>query len=130
MRSSNLLLDIVTMIAVRPLDWMKSIARARLEEGVTHIIDFGPGEHQGIGSVTAHNINGSGVHIVTASAWKHTTSGEFLRSAKSALFESRAERVPRAVHWATKYQPQVLRRIGDNKLFLDTKFTRVVGTSS
>jgi fatty acid synthase subunit beta len=115
------------MIAVRPLDWMQAMARAKHEEGVTHIVDFGPGDHQGIGSVTAHNINGSGVHIITASAWKNTTSGEFLRSSKSVLFEDSVEKVPVAVHWGTKYKPHVLRRIDDNKLFLDTKFTRVVG---
>jgi fatty acid synthase subunit beta len=106
---------------------MKSLSHARDEEGVTHIIDFGPGEHHGIGSPTANNINGSGVHVISASAWTSTRNNDFLRSAKDVLFETEIEKIPLAVHWGKKYQPRVIRRVADNKLFLDTKFSRVVG---
>ncbi len=43
------------------------------------------------------------------------------------LFEGQRALVPFAPYWARDYAPRLIRRAADQKLFVDTRFTRVMG---
>ena len=48
-------------IFTSPIHWPKA---TNFPETATHAIDFGPGGLSGIGSLTARNLDGCGVHVI------------------------------------------------------------------
>lgn len=56
----KLLSSLVEQICTLPVDWPK----VTNQEGVTHLLDFGPGHVSGIGSLTGRNIEGSGAQVL------------------------------------------------------------------
>lgn len=63
----KLLESLVEQICTLPVDWPKVSS----QEGVTHLLDFGPGHASGIGSLTERNIEGSGAQVQSISVYIH-----------------------------------------------------------
>lgn len=122
--SSNLVEELVNLICVEYVDWIKATSKASLTEGVTHIIDFGPGQTSGIGTLTARNIEGSGVQVILGGSFQSV--GPSIVD-KSVLFLSMKEKIPFAPNWGQQFAPKLIQRKSDGKFLIETKFTRVLG---
>lgn len=96
-------------------------------QGITHVIDFGPGKMSGAVSFTSRNLEGSGVQFVMAGAFQPFRENDLVVADKSVLFDSRQEAIPYARDWQTEFGPRLVCRKVDNKLIVDTKYSRVVG---
>lgn len=112
--SKNLLSDIIKLQCVEHVNWPKAVLAA-VENGITHVIDWGPGGPSGIGSVCRRNLEGSGVQVIFAATEKNT------------LLNCRSEAIPFAVNWQRQYAPRITRRACDNRLIVDTLFSRLIG---
>lgn len=62
-KTTHLTAELIRLQCVEYVNWIKTTEHASLRNGVTHIIDFGPGQTAGIGSLTSRNIEGSGVQV-------------------------------------------------------------------
>lgn len=113
--SKNLLSDIIKLQCVEHVNWPKALLAAAVEHGITHIIDWGPGGSSGIGSVCKRNLEGSGVQVIFAS------------TEKNILLDCRPEAIPFAPNWQLQYAPRITRRTCDNRLIVDTLFSRLIG---
>jgi len=113
--SKDLLRDLIVLQSMTHVNWPKATSAATVENGITHIIDWGPGGTSGIGSVCKRNAEGGGVQVIFA-------SGE-----KNILLDRRPTAIPFAVNWQKQYSPRLVLRESDQRLIVDTKFTRVVG---
>ena len=60
---SSITRSLCDQIFTSPFHWPKA---TKFSEIVTHAIDFGPGGLSGIGSLTARNLDGRGVHAIIA----------------------------------------------------------------
>jgi len=119
--SASLVESILQQQVIQPVDWMKATAAARADQNVTHIIDFGPGTD--IAIVTSRNLEGWGVQVIAGGSLHRST---YIMD-KSILFEGDPTSVPFAPYWAREFAPRLIRRSADNRLFVDTRFTRVMG---
>ncbi|KAJ2465120.1 fatty acid synthase alpha subunit Lsd1, partial [Coemansia sp. RSA 2320] len=90
---------LVDSLCVLPVDWPK----ATTMEGITHMIDFGPGGVSGIGGLTNRNKEGTGVRVILAGALE---SSNHDLSAKAALFDTRASSVVFSPNWQRDYAPR------------------------
>ncbi|KXN68497.1 fatty acid synthase beta subunit, partial [Conidiobolus coronatus NRRL 28638] len=79
--SDRVLEDLVEMICTLPIDWVK----ATNVQGLTHVIDFGPGGSSGIGGLTSRNKQGTGVQVIIANT---LTGPNNQLSYKDDLFDS------------------------------------------
>ncbi|KAG1736410.1 uncharacterized protein EDB91DRAFT_1250033 [Suillus paluster] len=59
---TSIMRSLCDQIFMSPIHWTLATG---FPETATHIIDFGPGGLNGIGPLTAHNLEGHGVHVVT-----------------------------------------------------------------
>eukprot|EP00002_Diphylleia_rotans_P033397 TRINITY_DN709_c0_g1_i3.p1 TRINITY_DN709_c0_g1~~TRINITY_DN709_c0_g1_i3.p1 ORF type:complete len:4344 (-),score=1082.54 TRINITY_DN709_c0_g1_i3:153-13184(-) len=123
--ATDLTSSLVNLQVVEPVDFVKCTSAITAEAGFTHIIDFGPGEASGAGSILARNLEGAGLQIILAGSFN--PGSRPIVSDKSALFEKRKENLPTAPNWSVEYQPRLVKRAVDGKIVLDTKFTRLVG---
>ncbi|KIJ66907.1 hypothetical protein HYDPIDRAFT_174219 [Hydnomerulius pinastri MD-312] len=84
-------------------------------ETATHVIDFGPGGQNGIGPLTARNLEGRGVRVVIM--------GDKGRG-EAELFD--IEDVQYEEWWSKKYAPKLV-KTSDGTIHLDTPFSRLLG---
>lgn len=95
-KDAHLTETLVSLLCTEHVDWIQATAKASLEEGVTHIIDFGPGETAGIGTVTGRNCEGSGVQVLLAGSFKGVNQAIL---DKSILFYTSKDKIPYAPNW-------------------------------
>ncbi|KAH7884386.1 hypothetical protein F5I97DRAFT_1968464 [Phlebopus sp. FC_14] len=84
-------------------------------ESATHVIDFGPGGLNGIGPLTARNLDGRGVRVIIL--------GDKGRG-EAELFD--AEDVQYEAWWSKKYAPKLV-KTSDGTIRLDTPMSRLLG---
>lgn len=101
-KSTNLIKDLVELICVRQVNWEKSIPC----EGLTHIIDFGPGGTSGIGGLTYRNKEGTGVEVILAGALQGLNHD---LSYMADLFDSDINTVKFSQNWAEAYRPKLVK---------------------
>jgi fatty acid synthase subunit beta len=118
--SKDVLDDLVNMICTQRIDWVK----ATNVQGLTHVIDFGPGGASGIGGLTFRNKQGTGVQVVIADSL--TGSNKHL-SYKDDLFDSDISAVRYSANWAEEYRPKLVKTAKDGRVFVDTPMTRLFG---
>lgn len=78
-------------------------------------------------SFTSKNLEGSGVQFVMAGAFQPFKENDLVVADKSVLFDTRPQAIPFAREWETDFGPRVVQRTVDNKLIIETKYTRVMG---
>eukprot|EP00004_Rigifila_ramosa_P027693 TRINITY_DN910_c0_g1_i1.p1 TRINITY_DN910_c0_g1~~TRINITY_DN910_c0_g1_i1.p1 ORF type:complete len:2842 (-),score=503.53 TRINITY_DN910_c0_g1_i1:4431-12935(-) len=122
-QSSSLLTDVIALQTVELLVWPTCMDAALAHSQATHIIDFGPGETAGVGSVCARIYHGAGVQVIMAGSFK---SGSNLAD-KSVLFDRRESAIPFGRNYAKEYAPELVRRRSDDKLVVRTKFSELIG---
>ncbi|KAJ2398450.1 fatty acid synthase alpha subunit Lsd1 [Coemansia sp. RSA 2603] len=111
---------LVDSLCILPVDWIKATA----VDGITHVVDFGPGGVSGIGGLTNRNKEGTGVRAILAGALE---SNNHDLSAKAALFDTRASSVVYSQNWQRDYAPRLVRTETDGKLQIDTPMSRLLG---
>ena len=116
---SNILPELIRMITCEPLHW----TLASSFPDATHILDFGPGDALGIGYLTQKVKDGRGARIISATSLAVYGSNAQI-GGKEELFDRSTEHsIKYASDWLQEYSP----RISQNRLFLDTKFSRLLG---
>ncbi|KAG2076495.1 hypothetical protein BDR04DRAFT_694370 [Suillus decipiens] len=99
-------------IFTSPIHWTLATG---FPETATHVIDFGPGGLNGIGPLTARNLEGRGVRVITL--------GDKGRG-EAELFD--VEEVKYDEWWSKKYAPKLV-KTSDGTIHLDTPFSRLLG---
>eukprot|EP01119_Soliformovum_irregulare_P010017 TRINITY_DN2425_c0_g2_i3.p1 TRINITY_DN2425_c0_g2~~TRINITY_DN2425_c0_g2_i3.p1 ORF type:complete len:3502 (-),score=1233.34 TRINITY_DN2425_c0_g2_i3:1297-11802(-) len=113
---------LIQLQCIHPVDWVKSLSP--ISQGkFSHVIDFGPGQSAGIGSLCARNLVGAGIQVVVAGL---LTSPKPDLCPEWALFEKDPTIVPRARNWSIEFGPKV-EIDAEGKSIVQTKFTRVFG---
>ncbi|KAI0033531.1 fatty acid synthase [Vararia minispora EC-137] len=110
--SGSLTRSITEQIFVRHIHWTKA---TDFPENATHAVDFGAGGLNGIGPLTARNLDGRGVRMVVL--------GD--RGRGDAEFYSVRD-VQYVQAWTKKWSPKLV-KTSDGKVHLDTPFTRLLG---
>ncbi|KAB2838423.1 DUF1729 domain-containing protein, partial [bacterium] len=108
--------------SVLPVHWERATAEAHGDKGISHVLDFGPGESVGIGAITARNKEGTGVQVILAGALQ----GDRGLGDKSTLFDANPKSVRFAPNWERDFGPKLV-RLADGSLMVDTRFTRLLG---
>ncbi|MBI4365840.1 MAG: SDR family NAD(P)-dependent oxidoreductase [Deltaproteobacteria bacterium] len=108
--STNLLDDLLAMQWLHPVHWPTAV-RAAVRDGVTHVVDFGPGEASV--KLTGMNAEGRGVAVIAAA----TPAG------RTIVLHPDAERIPWGEDW-TAYRPRLVRVASTDRVWLDNAFTR------
>ncbi|KAL4066936.1 hypothetical protein J3A83DRAFT_4165578 [Scleroderma citrinum] len=110
--SSSITRSLCNQIFTSPIHW--DIATG-FPETATHIIDFGPGGVNGIGPLTARNLEGRGVRVIIL--------GDKGRG-EAELFD--IDDVQYEQWWSKKYAPKLV-KTSDGTVHLDTRFSRLLG---
>ncbi|KAI8394241.1 fatty acid synthase [Radiomyces spectabilis] len=118
--STNLTLDLISLICERHVHWEKAIA----PKDLTHIIDFGPGATSGIGGLTHRNKEGTGVQVMLAGALEGNNRD---LSYKADLFDADLRAVTYSQNWAKMFQPQLVKTTCNNRIHVDTRMSRLLG---
>jgi len=114
--------ELVRLQSTGRVDWRRALSAASSENGVTHLLDFGPGESAGIGAITARLKEGAGVQVILAGSLQ---SGRGLLD-RGAVYDSRPAAVTQALHWGQRFSPRLV-RLRDGTLMVDNHFTRSYG---
>eukprot|EP00741_Cyanophora_paradoxa_P008217 tig00000025_g7952.t1 len=117
-KSADLTGELIDLQCIQPVNYPAALAEAVPAKGVTHLLNYGPGE----GNMTARLKVGSGVAVVGCNQFKATASLQD----KSALFNSAQGSIQYAADWGAEFGPKLV-RLGDGTLMMDTKFTRAIG---
>lgn len=107
-------------ICTYPVLWEKATA----SRPITHIIDFGPGSVSGIGALTQRNKEGTGVQVILADVFE-TSSNELL--GRSVLFDVNMNSIRFSPNWARDYCPKLVKTSCNGNIYIDTKFSRLLG---
>ncbi|MBF0491737.1 MAG: DUF1729 domain-containing protein [Deltaproteobacteria bacterium] len=122
-QSKNLTQDYVNMQSIEPVMWWdEATQEATAENGVSHILCFGPGD--GIANVSARNKQGSGVKVIAAAALKSRDAALMLDY--THLVDHDPSNVPFEANWKKEYSPTLV-RLPDGSKTISSKFTRFVG---
>lgn len=97
-------------IFTQPIYWNQA---TNVQQGVTHIVDFGTGGLSGIGGLTARNLEGRGVRVVVPSG-THANSAE-LYSLSKVHFEPQ---------WDQAFMPKLVKNAA-GELLIDTPYSRL-----
>ncbi|KAE8554462.1 hypothetical protein EYB25_003001 [Talaromyces marneffei] len=116
--SENLLDKIIYQITVAPVRWLK----ASVLESATHILDFGPGGSSGIGVVTSHNKQGTGVRVIMAGALVGKSSEV---GYKSELFSKKKDSIVASKNWVKRFSPKLIRTI-DGQTHIETRMSQLL----
>ncbi|KAJ2661821.1 fatty acid synthase alpha subunit Lsd1, partial [Coemansia sp. RSA 1200] len=119
-QEKDLTRKLVDSLCVLPVDW----PRATAVDGITHVVDFGPGGVSGIGGLTNRNKEGTGVRVVLAGALESSNND---LSAKTALFDTRMSSVVFSQDWKRDFAPRLVRTESDGKIHIDTPMSRLLG---
>lgn len=116
--------EIIRLQSSEHVYWTSATQNVSVDRNITHIIDFGHGGSQGIGATCSRNFEGYGVHVILAGSFHPLESPLCLD--KSELFNTKSL-TPLPENWFLEYSPKLIKRKGDDKIFLETKFTRAIG---
>ncbi|OMH81189.1 Fatty acid synthase subunit beta, partial [Zancudomyces culisetae] len=116
----DIIKELTELICLKPVDWPV----ATKCEGITHIIDYGPGGFSGVGFMTHRNKEGTGVRIILAGVLE---GSDIDVSLKSDIFDVRSSAVRYAQNWAKDFAPKLVRTACDNKIHIDTPMSRLLG---
>ncbi|KFY15817.1 hypothetical protein V492_01746 [Pseudogymnoascus sp. VKM F-4246] len=118
LNNDNILDRLIYTITVAPVHWLK----ASTFEFATHILDFGPGGSSGIGIVTSHNKQGTGVRVIMADALVGKSSEV---GYKSELFSRSKDSIVERKSWERTFCPRLI-RTADGQIQVDTKLSRLL----
>ncbi|KAI9473939.1 MAG: fatty acid synthase [Benjaminiella poitrasii] len=118
-KTDDLTKALLELICIRHVNWEKSTA----VEGLTHILDFGPGGTSGIGALTYRSKEGTGVEVVLAGALEGSNND---LSYKADLFDSDVNSVKYSQDWAKLFQPKLV-KTASGRIHVDTKMSRLLG---
>jgi fatty acid synthase subunit beta len=118
--------------STQPVNWAAAIRAAVEGNDVSHVLDFGPGGTGGAANFTACLAEGTGTQVILAS---HAHSGDLERKVDRptvlgmnwVVASEEARGLPRAANWGVDHMPRAVKRTSDQKLLLDTKFSRLIG---
>ncbi|KAI6024835.1 hypothetical protein BKA83DRAFT_685883 [Pisolithus microcarpus] len=110
--TSSITRSLCDQIFTSPIHWDLATG---FPEAATHVIDFGPGGLNGIGPLTARNLEGRGVRVIIL--------GDKGRG-EAELFD--IDDVQYEEWWSKKYAPKLV-RTSDGTVHLDTRFSRLLG---
>ncbi|KAF9167813.1 3-oxoacyl-[acyl-carrier-protein] synthase [Actinomortierella ambigua] len=116
--SPNVTMELIDQICSLPVHWEKATAM----NGLTHVIDFGPGGSSGVGSLTARNKDGTGVQVILAGA-SEGINREL--SYKPDLFDADPSSLRYAPNWVTEFQPKLVRS-ANGEIHIDTRMSRLL----
>ncbi|KAI9247028.1 hypothetical protein BY458DRAFT_560469 [Sporodiniella umbellata] len=119
-QSKNLTRSLLESICTNPVHWEKAVPK----DNLTHILDFGPGGHSGVGSLTHRNKQGTGVQIVLAGALEGPNRE---LSYKTELFNADLSAVTYSQNWAKAFQPKLVQIESNGRVHVDTKMSRLLG---
>lgn len=119
--SSDLTARLVKLITELPVHWEK----ATLFPGITHLVDFGPGGAAGLGQLTHRLKEGTGVRVIVAGVLGGRGLSDEL-GYKQELFNRSTLSLKYAPNWAESFSPKLVRTPA-GKIFVDTKFSRLLG---
>lgn len=119
--SSNLTARLIKLITELPVNWEKATAF----KGITHLIDFGPGGAAGLGQLTHRNKEGTGVRVIVAGVLGGRGLSDEL-GFKQELFNRSTLSLKYAPDWKESFSPKLV-RTSKGKVFVDTKFSRLLG---
>lgn len=112
--------DTVTRcITQLPVHWEKATSF-----DCSHLLDFGPGGASGLGVLTHRNKQGTGARVVICGALDINPEDDY--GYKQELFCKAPNSIKWAPNWLLQYQPR-LARTKAGKVFVDTKFSRLLG---
>ncbi len=118
----NLTAELIRLQSLGQVNWPRAMGEVSSERGITHVVDFGPGETAGIGAISARLLEGRGVQMILGGSLQ---SGRGLLD-KAALFDARPESLRRAPNWGEEFRPRLV-RLRDGGLMVDNHFTRSYG---
>jgi fatty acid synthase subunit alpha len=110
--SGSLTKSLCEQIFTRAIHWTKATA---FPENATHAVDFGPGGLSGIGPLTARNVDGRGIRVITVG--DRGKGDAELYNAQAVAFEE---------SWSKKFAPKLV-RTSDGEVHLDTPLSRMLG---
>ncbi|KAJ2747571.1 fatty acid synthase alpha subunit Lsd1 [Coemansia sp. BCRC 34301] len=119
---SDLTRYLIDSICVLPVDW----PLATRCSGITHIVDFGPGDLSGFGMMAYKNIEGMGVPVICVGALVSRSSKPYLGS-KADLYKTDLADVTAVPNWLAEFGPKLVRTVYDDELHIDTPMSRVLG---
>lgn len=117
--SGNLLPSLARMVTCEPVEWEE----ATTFSGCTHMLDFGPGRHLGIGNLVADNKRGQGVRVIGAGSLHKST---LEMGSASDVFNSRDSSILAAQNWRAEFSPKLVRTTSQ-QTFIDTRLSRLLG---
>lgn len=91
----------------------------------THLLDFGPGGVSGLGVLTHRNKEGTGSRVILAGTLD-APSADDEYGFKQELFAAGAS-VKWAPNWLQQFRPTLVKTRASGKVFVDTKFLRLLG---
>ncbi|KAI5983403.1 hypothetical protein EDD15DRAFT_2390897 [Pisolithus albus] len=110
--TSSITRSLCDQIFTSPIHWDLATG---FPEAATHVIDFGPGGLNGIGPLTARNLEGRGVRVIIL--------GDKGRG-EAELFD--IDDVQYEEWWSKKYAPKLV-KTSDGTVHLDTRLSRLLG---
>ncbi|KAI6168120.1 hypothetical protein EDD17DRAFT_746406 [Pisolithus thermaeus] len=110
--TSSITRSLCDQIFTSPIHWDLATG---FPEAATHVVDFGPGGLNGIGPLTARNLEGRGVRVIIL--------GDKGRG-EAELFD--IDDVQYEEWWSKKYAPKLV-KTSDGTVHLDTRFSRLLG---
>ncbi|ORY03898.1 hypothetical protein K493DRAFT_311577 [Basidiobolus meristosporus CBS 931.73] len=113
---TNYLID---QVCVNRVHWQK----ATNINGITHVVDFGPGGVSGAGMLTHRNKEGHGVLVLLAGMLVSTNAD---LKCKAAVYNTSVDQMRVGVNWAKEFGPKLV-RTRDGSVRLDTKYSRLTG---
>ncbi|KAK6462909.1 S-acyl fatty acid synthase thioesterase [Scheffersomyces coipomensis] len=93
----------------------------------THIIDFGPGGVSGLGILTHRNKEGTGARIIIAGALDSNPIDDEYGFKHELFNTSSSKSIKWAPNWLNEFKPTLIKTKGDNKIYVNTKFSQLLG---
>jgi fatty acid synthase subunit beta, fungi type len=113
--ASSLLRCVVRLQCSAPVNWEAITANATTEKGVTHLVDFGPGNMAGAGALYMRERRGNGVQVILAATQGRVPAPSGMLD-RSFLFDVKPSAVLFAPNWEEDFRPRLVRRRVDQEL--------------
>ncbi|KAJ2559961.1 fatty acid synthase alpha subunit Lsd1 [Coemansia sp. RSA 1933] len=110
-------------ICIIQIDWLRV---ADAQDGLTHIVDFGPGGIAGVGNLAYRNIEGSGVPVICTGAAVSSPAHPYIGTTAD-LYKKRVGDIVTAPNWLADFGPKLVRTASDGRMHIDTRMQRVLG---
>ncbi|KAI9499770.1 hypothetical protein BX070DRAFT_255792 [Coemansia spiralis] len=119
---SNLTKYILESICVLQVNWPRTVN----PNGITHIVDFGPGGLNGFGNLAYKNIEGSGIPVICTSALASNPAYPHM-GISADLYKQSIDEIITAPNWLVDFGPKLVRTAFDGQLHIDTRMHRILG---